>query len=305
LSYLIIVFGKRRTAVAGFVLVAAASLFVVPVALAARFGSRMLQTGMQGADVTTLQHDLTASGFNTMVTGAFTTQTKGRVVAFQRHYRLTADGVVGPATFKRLGIVLKAMADKPDTAIRLTMGAGGGVGLGAATGTTANETQIVTPPPLSLANSGGASVVPAPSSSPVEKAILLPDGLAEAPTDAPLVVSEVIAAANAIAFKPYIYGGGHKSFNSAGYDCSGSVSYALHGGSLLASPIDSSQFESYGLPGAGRWITIYTDPGHAYMNVAGLWFDTAAQSAANGNDRWSTQRISSADGFTVRHPAGW
>ena len=112
--------------------------------------------------------------------------------------------------------------------------------------------------------------------------------------------------ANRIAFTPYVFGGGHGSFTSSGYDCSGSVSFALHGAGLLATPLDSSQFESYGQPGPGKWITIYTDPGHVFMDVAGIWFDTAAQSASNGNDRWSMTRISPKGGDgVVRHPAGW
>lgn len=142
------------------------------------------------------------------------------------------------------------------------------------------------------------------STGPVEKATIDSDGLAVAPPDAPQAVVNVINAANQIATKPYIYGGGHGKWKDAGYDCSGSVSFALHGGGLLTTTEDSSQFESYGAAGAGQWITIYANAGHAYMEVAGLWFDTAAQSRSNGNNRWSTQRVSSANGFTVRHPAG-
>ena len=128
-------------------------------------------------------------------------------------------------------------------------------------------------------------------------------GLAVAPTNAPPVIREVIAAANKIAFKPYVYGGGHGSFNSSGYDCSGSVSYALHGGGLLSSPLDSTSFESYGKAGKGRWITIWTNAGHAYMYVAGLRFDTSAQSSSGGS-RWTTESRSNA-GFIDRHPSGW
>ncbi len=128
-------------------------------------------------------------------------------------------------------------------------------------------------------------------------------GLAVAPRNAPPVIRRVIAAANKIAFRPYVYGGGHGSFNSNGYDCSGSVSYALHGGGLLSSPLDSTSFESYGRSGRGRWITIWTNSGHAYMYVAGLRFDTSAQSSSGGS-RWTTQGRSNA-GFIARHPSGW
>ena len=137
-------------------------------------------------------------------------------------------------------------------------------------------------------------------SAPVERAHLNSEGIATAPADAPPAVQAVIAWANKIAFKPYVYGGGHASWNSRGYDCSGSVSYALHGADLVQAPEDSSEFESYGLGGRGRWITIYSTDGHAYMNVAGLWFDTVSQQESG--DRWSTKRVSPLAGYIVRHP---
>ncbi|HEY8769765.1 MAG TPA: hypothetical protein VIM03_04430, partial [Thermoleophilaceae bacterium] len=116
------------------------------------------------------------------------------------------------------------------------------------------------------------------------------------------VVQRVIAAANAIATKPYIYGGGHGSFNAPGYDCSGSVSYALHGGGLLSSPLDSSALMSYGAPGPGRHITIYANPGHAYMTIDGRRFDTSARSQTGS--RWGGGGRGGG-GFVVRHPAGY
>jgi peptidoglycan hydrolase-like protein with peptidoglycan-binding domain len=138
----------------------------------------------------------------------------------------------------------------------------------------------------------------------VAKATLDSQGLAVAPASAPAAVKEIIAAANKIAFKPYIYGGGHATWNDSGYDCSGSTSYALHGAGLISSPEDSTEFESYGSPGVGQWVTLWANSGHVYMQIAGLWFDTAAQSSQNGNDRWSTERISPAGGFVERHPSG-
>jgi peptidoglycan hydrolase-like protein with peptidoglycan-binding domain len=131
----------------------------------------------------------------------------------------------------------------------------------------------------------------------------LSGGLAIAPSTAPEVVKEVIAAANKIAFSPYVYGGGHGSFRSSGYDCSGSVSFALHGGRLLSSPEDSTQLESYGDAGPGQWITIWANAGHAYMIVAGLRFDTASIESGASGSRWSRQRRSSA-GYIERHPVG-
>ncbi|HWE09213.1 MAG TPA: peptidoglycan-binding domain-containing protein [Solirubrobacteraceae bacterium] len=133
----------------------------------------------------------------------------------------------------------------------------------------------------------------------------LVNGSAVAPAGAPAAVRQVIAAANSIAFKPYVYGGGHGSWSSSGYDCSGSVGFALHGGGLLAETEDSSQMETYGSAGAGRWITLWANAGHVYANIAGLWFDTAAQSSSNGNDRWSTRRVSSTTGYVERHPTGY
>jgi peptidoglycan hydrolase-like protein with peptidoglycan-binding domain len=115
-------------------------------------------------------------------------------------------------------------------------------------------------------------------------------------------LQRVIAAANSIATKPYRYGGGHGSFNDTGYDCSGSVSYALHGGGLLSTPLDSSGFMSYGRPGPGRHITIYANPGHVYMVIDGRRFDTSAR--RQGGSRWSGSGRSGG-GYVVRHPAGY
>jgi peptidoglycan hydrolase-like protein with peptidoglycan-binding domain len=115
------------------------------------------------------------------------------------------------------------------------------------------------------------------------------------------VVSRVIAAGDEIATRPYVWGGGHGSFESSGYDCSGSVSYALHGGGLLSSPEDSTGLESYGEPGPGREITIYANSEHAFMVVDGRRFDTVALQETGS--RWSDSMTSTA-GFVARHPAG-
>lgn len=293
MSYFIPVSGWRRTAIASLLLAVLASFAsAASASAAAKFGGRLLRSGSQGFDVTTLQRDLTAAGFSTISTGIFSQQTKAHVKAFQRRYRLTVDGVVGPSTYLKLTKVLHRLATMPDTALAAS---------GAQTATTAT-----TPAPLPPSDSGGAGFVPPPADAPVEPASIDSlTGLAQAPAGAPMVIQDVIDAANQIAFKPYIYGGGHASFNSSGYDCSGSVSYALHGAKLLSTPLDSTQFESYGLAGPGRWITIYANAGHAFMDVAGMWFDTAAQSAQNGNDRWSPSRISPGSDWVVRHPAGW
>jgi peptidoglycan hydrolase CwlO-like protein len=126
-------------------------------------------------------------------------------------------------------------------------------------------------------------------------------GMVQPPAGAPAAVAQVIAAGNAIATLPYVWGGGHGSFHASGYDCSGSVSYALAAAGLLSSPLDSTGFESWGQPGPGRWITVYANPSHAFMVVAGWRFDTVALS--QGGTRWS-QSMAGTGGFVARHPPG-
>jgi peptidoglycan hydrolase CwlO-like protein len=128
-----------------------------------------------------------------------------------------------------------------------------------------------------------------------------PGGLAQAPPGAPAAVGLVIAAGNAIAGLPYLYGGGHSGFRDTAYDCSGSVSYALAAAGLVNSPMSSGPFMSWGLPGPGKWITVYANNGHAYMTVAGWRFDTTALSS--GGTRWTREMRSNA-GFVARHPPG-
>jgi cell wall-associated NlpC family hydrolase len=126
-----------------------------------------------------------------------------------------------------------------------------------------------------------------------------------APASAPAAVKRVIAAANHIRSTPYIWGGGHGRWRDAGYDCSGAVSYALHGGKLLTSPLTSGSFEAFGEAGAGRWITIYANAAHAYMVVAGLRFDTAGDVNETG-PRWHPTVTAAAGGrFVARHPIGY
>jgi peptidoglycan hydrolase-like protein with peptidoglycan-binding domain len=138
-----------------------------------------------------------------------------------------------------------------------------------------------------------------------------PDGTATAPTGAPAVVQQVIAAANQIIDKPYRYGGGHAHFTDSGYDCSGAVSFALHGGGLLSSPEASTALESYGSAGPGHWITIYADSSHAFMVVAGRAYDTADYGGPNipggTGPRWRsnpTGNLADGGNYIVRHPTG-
>ena len=128
-------------------------------------------------------------------------------------------------------------------------------------------------------------------------------GLAAAPMAAPAAVQQAVWTANQIIGLPYIFGGGHSSFISPGYDCSGTVSLALHGGALLAVPLDSSEFMLWGSHGAGRWITVFSNPGHAYVDIAGLRLDTSAADdpSAQQGPRWRPLR-SANGGYAARHP---
>ena len=135
-----------------------------------------------------------------------------------------------------------------------------------------------------------------------KRARLSSDGrTALAPRSAPPVVKKAIAAANRITDKPYRYGGGHGSFEDSGYDCSGAVSYVLHGANLLRTPRASGGFTTYGKPGKGRWISVFANGGHAYMIIAGLRFDTSGP--GESGPRWRPQ-WRSGKAFTKRHPGG-
>jgi hypothetical protein len=148
-----------------------------------------------------------------------------------------------------------------------------------------------------------------PSLNPVVTgavAKLQADGLAAAPLDAPPEVQQAVWAANKIIGLPYVYGGGHGNFRSRGYDCSGTVSYALHGASLLRSPLDSGSFMRWGLAGKGDWFTVYTNPGHAFAVIAGLRLDTSPAGDRSGlrGPRWRPV-LRSTRGFRARHPLGF
>lgn len=156
-----------------------------------------------------------------------------------------------------------------------------------------------------------AAVASTLASAPQGKARINPDGTATAPAGAPPIVQRVIAAANSIIDTSYCYAGGHGSWTSSCYDCSGAVSFALHGGGLLSSPEDSTGLESYGSAGPGKWITIYADAGHAFLVVAGIAFDTADFGGPNipsgTGPRWRSNPTGNlADGgdYVVRHPSG-
>jgi hypothetical protein len=161
--------------------------------------------------------------------------------------------------------------------------------------------------PAASAQAGSGGLGPDGTSSdeatvPGAKAKIIDGGQAVAPAGAPRVVKRVIAAANKIEDKPYKYGGGHGNFKDKGYDCSGAVSFALHGGGLLDTPLDSTGLGKYGDRGKGKWISVYGAPSHAYMVVAGLRFDTSM--TAGDGPGWSKSMRSTPESYRVRHPEG-
>jgi cell wall-associated NlpC family hydrolase len=134
-----------------------------------------------------------------------------------------------------------------------------------------------------------------------ERALVVSDGTALPPLGAPAAVRAIIAAGNVIARTPYKWGGGHGRWQDTGYDCSGSVSYALAAAGLLDGPLTSGALMSWGGPGPGRWVTVYANAGHTFLEVAGVRFDTSG--AQRTGSRWQPAQRSTA-GFAVRHPAG-
>ena len=135
----------------------------------------------------------------------------------------------------------------------------------------------------------------------ITKATALPNGIALPPLEAPEEVKQIIEAGNIIARSPYLWGGGHGKWLDKGYDCSGSVSFALAAAGLLEGPLASGPLMGWGKPGKGKWVTIYTHPGHVFMVVAGIRFDTSG--ARETGSRWQNGTRSTS-GFVARHPAG-
>lgn len=153
-------------------------------------------------------------------------------------------------------------------------------------------------------SAGGISSAEVDVCKPTAKAKLLADGTLVPPKSAPAKVKAVIAAANKIRSKPYLWGGGHARWYDKGYDCSGAVSFALHGGDFLESPMPSGPLAKWGEEGEGRWITVFTNPGHAYAVIAGWRWDTSGGTNGETGPRWREESRSSA-GFLARHPTGY
>jgi cell wall-associated NlpC family hydrolase len=186
---------------------------------------------------------------------------------------------------------------------------------GAGVGTTTVKHASAATSPIASTSSGGAGVAPGPvlRSSPEHPVVpgsvaKIIQGVAYAPAMAPIQVQRAIWAGNKIRHKPYSYGGGHGSFNDTGYDCSGSVSYVLHAAGLLHTPFDSGEFMSWGNSGLGHWITVYTNPSHAFIEIAGIRFDTSSQGDPHPtNESGPRYRplLRDTGGFMTRHPAGF
>jgi len=284
----------RGRLIAIFVVLCTAVVVVPASAEARTFGSRVLKQGSRGADVKTLQRYLTKVGYKTTADGYFGRGTKKRVRAWEAGSERRIDGRVT----KRDAKVLRAdVAMQAELRAPVDPDVAGASPVVAPTDPEPEQDAATTgPAAVDPAASGGASFVQVP------RATLNPDGTATPPASAPQVVKDIILAGNEIAKMPYKYGGGHGKWKDSGYDCSGSISYALHGAGLLKTSLDSTGFESWGAAGPGPWVTIYANAGHAYMVVAGLRFDTSG-ATNRGGSRW-TDEMRSSDGFVVRHPVG-
>jgi peptidoglycan hydrolase-like protein with peptidoglycan-binding domain len=282
---------RRGWARAAIAACAVAALLFAPSAEAA--SSKPLKRGSHGARVAQVQRWLGLTPDR-----IFGPATRRAVIRFQRRHGLVADGIVGPATWRalrRAGARRSSGSGGRRSAVVLVqreLGITADGIFGPATEAAVKRFQrrrglaadgIVGPATWSaLGHSGRSTILKRRS----------PRGN---------VVARVIRAANRIQSKPYKYGGGHARWNDTGYDCSGSVSYALHGGGLLSSPLTSGGFMRWGAPGTGRRITIYASPSHVYMVVDGRRFDTTGRNETG--TRWQASDRSSA-GYVVRHPPG-
>jgi hypothetical protein len=212
-------------------------------------------------------------------------------------------GFVAPAArIGRAGLALAAFLLTLVALAPAAHAASGGLGA-----TYSGETVETPSIPASTAETETPGVtpsgVPIPAPTVPGAAATLAGERAIAPASAPTAVKQVIAAANRIRATPYVWGGGHARWWDKGYDCSGSVSYALHGAKLLEAPMVSGSFTTWGEPGPGTWITIYANKQHVYMSVAGLRWDTGGDLPGVTGPRWHTEPFL-GKGFVVRHPVG-
>ncbi len=285
----------------------AATAISLPAAGAAQ--AKPLKKGSHGARVKVLQRDLGLSPAD----GIFGKATSKAVRRFQRRHHLTVDGIVGTVTWRlvhhaRAGSARRSGGGRAKVATRgssvrllqrrLGVAADGVFGPGTARAVKAFQRRhglaadgVVGP--------GTWAALGVRGGHPVLKRAHLGGGVTVARHV--ILLRRAVAAANRIAYKPYVYGGGHGSFSASGYDCSGSVSYVLHGMGRLSRPMDSSELMSYGKPGRGRFVTIYASPSHAFMVINGRRYDTSVR--AGDGSRWGPGMRSTA-GYVARHPAG-
>ena len=199
-----------------------------------------------------------------------------------------------------------AMAPLPEARPKLVTPEAGQAGSdpsGDLPGVSADDTSLPEPKGPASDSAVSGSQDPAARNLSATTAVALPNGVAIPPLEAPEAVLNVIRAGNIIARSPYKWGGGHGRFQDNGYDCSGSVSYALYYAGLIDGPHVSGEYMAYGEPGPGKWITIYANPGHMYMEVAGIRFDTSG--ARETGSRWQNEVYGNRGGaYEVRHPAG-
>jgi peptidoglycan hydrolase-like protein with peptidoglycan-binding domain len=249
-------------------------------------GIRRLRLGAQGKDVRLLQDALTKLGYPAVTDGAFGPATRTSVRLFERSAGLRVDGVVSKREVRALKRAVHSGGMAGAVSQRTTQSTN-----------LATSSSTTTPGAAPPANQPtGQAPPPPPAPGQVGG-----DGLAIAPAGAPAAVAAIIQAGNVIAHLPYRFGGGHQSWQDSGYDCSGSVSYALHGAGLLDTPLASYDFYTWGEAGPGQWVTIYAKGDHAYMVVAGLRYDTSA--SKGGGSRWTAAQRAPA-GYVARHPAG-
>src|SRR5205085_151413 len=291
---------------AGGMALAAAAVFPAATGVATADNSQPAISHVQGASVANVQRALGIAA-----DGIWGPETRAAVRSYQRAHGLTVDGIVGPQTLGSLGLSATATTATSAssggaatvTSVQSAVGVSADGVFGPQTAAAVKHFQAahgLTADGVVGPATAQALGIGAPSTPLHEHHSSSSSGGGSDSSGSSSVVARMIAAADHIANTPYVYGGGHGSFVSSGYDCSGSVSYVLHAGGLLSSPEDSTALEGYGAPGPGSHVTIYANSGHAWMTIAGRRFDTGG----GGGSRWKSAPRSGA-GFVVRHPVGY